>query len=683
MNTTVSTPAEPPRIYQPPTEVPSFKLTRWLPLILTVLAALWYASHVRVPADKDWDISEFGRIPVVVKGRHMPMDTFARSALMMIRKREEANLEPWKANTDHPKMVSATEWALGVMTNPEVADQQRVFRIDNPDVKGLFALPLDPDAAKQFDGKHFSWADLQPRWKEFEVELMRASRKDSKTQTPYEQALNALYSGTEYYRLLKLTFGPAAKGDLAAGLADFNAHLDRWRAAVDASRDGNNQSDPEIMQWDSENRLQSPLIAPRKGAEKIDETVWASAYEEVLAINRSEPAPTLGAYAQMAASYRAGDRVGFATAVRSHLSTIKNKDGFDADLKKASREQLFNFAAPFYYGMYLAVLAGLLAIAYWFDPARMEWSRRSATSLLTLTLIIMTAGHIVRIMIEGRPPVTNLYTSAIFIGWGATILGLVLEKFVPFSIGAVVAACMQFVSLWIGQFLAERDGTTFTVLEAVLNTNFWLATHVVIVTLGYASTFIAGFLAIVYVIFGTFTNRLSQPIAMLTRGASAESSAATETGKPLGKVLAQMVYAIACFATLFSFVGTVLGGLWADQSWGRFWGWDVKENGALMIVIWNAILLHARWGGLVRERGLMCLAIFGNVVTAWSWFGVNTLAIGLHTYGFTSEVAITLIGFAASQVGLIVLAWCACPSVIGKAPTRPTPPEAPAAQAAA
>jgi hypothetical protein len=71
-----------------------------------------------------------------------------------------------------------------------------------------------------------------------------------------------------------------------------------------------------------------------------------------------------------------------------------------------------------------------------------------------------------------------------------------------------------------------------------------------------------------------------------------------------------MVYGIVCFATLFSLIGTVLGGIWADQSWGRFWGWDPKENGALMIVLWNAVILHARWGGLVKQRGLMCLAIF-------------------------------------------------------------------------
>ena len=116
-----------------------------------------------------------------------------------------------------------------------------------------------------------------------------------------------------------------------------------------------------------------------------------------------------------------------------------------------------------------------------------------------------------------------------------------------------------------------------------------------------------------------------------------------------------MVYGIVCFATLFSFVGTVLGGIWADQSWGRFWGWDPKENGALLIVLWNAIILHARWGGLIRERGLMNLAVFGNIVTSFSWFGVNMLGIGLHSYGFMDAAFNWLILFIVSQVAIILL----------------------------
>src|SRR6478735_1447300 len=117
--------------------------------------------------------------------------------------------------------------------------------------------------------------------------------------------------------------------------------------------------------------------------------------------------------------------------------------------------------------------------------------------------------------------------------------------------------------------------------------------------------------------------------------------------------LARMTYGVVCFATLFSFVGTVLGGTWADQSWGRFWGWDPKGTGALLIVIWCAIILHARWGGLVRERGLMALAIFGNIVTSFSWFGVNMLGVGLHAYGFMDKAFQWLMFFIATQVVLI------------------------------
>jgi len=154
------------------------------------------------------------------------------------------------------------------------------------------------------------------------------------------------------------------------------------------------------------------------------------------------------------------------------------------------------------------------------------------------------------------------------------------------------------------------------------------------VTLGYSATFLAGFLALIYVVRGVFTKSLDD--------ATADS-------------LNRMVYGVVCFATVLSFVGTVLGGIWADQSWGRFWGWDPKENGALIIVLWNALILHARWGGMVKARGLMALAIFGNIVTAWSWFGVNMLGVGLHSYGFIDAAFWWLLIFVASQLAFIVV----------------------------
>ena len=123
----------------------------------------------------------------------------------------------------------------------------------------------------------------------------------------------------------------------------------------------------------------------------------------------------------------------------------------------------------------------------------------------------------------------------------------------------------------------------------------------------------------------------------------------------IGRELARMIYGTLCFAIFFSFVGTVLGGLWADDSWGRFWGWDPKENGALIIVLWNVLVLHARWDGMIKERGLAVLAIVGNIAVSWSMFGVNELGVGLHSYGFTEGIALALVIFVETQVAIVAL----------------------------
>jgi ABC-type transport system involved in cytochrome c biogenesis permease subunit len=282
--------------------------------------------------------------------------------------------------------------------------------------------------------------------------------------------------------------------------------------------------------------------------------------------------------------------------------------------------------------MTLYVLAFFFAVFSW-----LKWPDalgRSAFWLVAVAWVLATAGIGVRMWLEGRPPVTNLYSSALFVGWGSVALCLVLEAIYKNAIGSVAAGMIGFATLLIAHHLSLA-GDTLEMMRAVLDSNFWLATHVVVVATGYAATFLAGFLAIIYIVRGVFTSSLDRTTA---------------------DALARMVYGIVCFATLFSFVGTVLGGIWADQSWGRFWGWDPKENGALIIVVWNAIILHARWGGMVRARGLMALAVFGNIVTSWSWFGTNMLGIGLHSYGFTNAAFWALSIFVASQLALIAVA---------------------------
>ena len=179
--------------------------------------------------------------------------------------------------------------------------------------------------------------------------------------------------------------------------------------------------------------------------------------------------------------------------------------------------------------------------------------------------------------IEGRPPVTNLYSSALFISWGAVLLCFLTEKFLRLGIASAMGSLIGFGGLVVAHNLSidsslNPSGDTMEMMRAVLDSNFWLATHVVTITIGYSTTFLAGFLGIAYV------------FSMLFRAFVKSSS----QGKDLDRTLVSMIFGITCFSLFFSLVGTVLVGIWADQSWGRFWGWDAKENGALLIVIWNA-----------------------------------------------------------------------------------------------
>ena len=217
-----------------------------------------------------------------------------------------------------------------------------------------------------------------------------------------------------------------------------------------------------------------------------------------------------------------------------------------------------------------------------------------------------------------------------FVGWGAVALCLVLERFYRNGIGTVAGGVIGFATLLIAHHLA-LGGDTMEMMRAVLDSNFWLATHVVTIAIGYSATFLAGFLAVIYVVRGVLTRSLDH--------ATASS-------------LARMIYGVVCFATLFSFVGTILGGIWADQSWGRFLGLGPEGERRAADRDLEFDLLHARWGGYVQARGLAVLAIFGNIVTAWSWFGVNMLGVGLHSYGFMDAAFWWLLGFAISQVAL-------------------------------
>ncbi|MGE4159751.1 MAG: cytochrome c biogenesis protein [Planctomycetota bacterium] len=329
-------------------------------------------------------------------------------------------------------------------------------------------------------------------------------------------------------------------------------------------------------------------------------------------------------YANMASSYRSpafGDSV---------LATKKEISNFSL-AGSGSLELLFNRLDPFGTCLELYVLILLLTCLSWIRDTRVLSSM--AVKVMGLALIWHTLALIIRMIIHGRPPVTNLYSSAVFVGWAICFLCFYLEMKKSEGLAPFFAGLCGFGSLLLADALSA-EGETMEAMRAVLDTNFWLATHVVSITLGYAACFLAGVIGLYSVLRGVLTRSLDQATA---------------------KSLYSMCYGVLCFSLIFSFVGTLLGGIWADQSWGRFWGWDPKENGALLIVLFTAAILHARMGGIIGRRGLWLAAIFGNVVTSWSWFGVNMLGVGLHSYGFMEGALWNLAFFDMSQLAVILL----------------------------
>ncbi len=610
-------------------------MKKWLPLIITLIFVGMVGGKLGRPKDKagEFPTVEFGKLPIVESGRIQPLDSLARNSLLQLRGKQTLNTEPWKSNFDNPKILSAIEWMMEVMMDPATADTRPAFRIDHSDVKGLLGVPMDANEKAQSDGKHYTWKQIEPRFAALQSETQRAFRVKDELRDAYQRALVDLWKAIRAYKTLKVALGSAAGGDLAKGLETDLAMLKKAREAFEAQMDGK-APDAEALAWFSEREDEAvPLVLPPSGGQDA-RAEWSRAVRDLLNIERGgQPNFALASYAKMAAAYRAKDATAFSTAVADYRAALEGTQEGTRRLKKASSEQWFNYTQLFYQGMIISVVAFLFAVLMWFSPMRMEWSRRTAVWLTWFTLIIITGGLIFRMVHEGRPPVTNLYSSALFIAWGAALFGVLMETFWPRGLGVAVASLMAFICLTVAHYLS-LDGDTLIMLRAVLDTNFWLATHVVIVTLGYAATFVAGFLGIFYVMNGVFTKNITPD---------------------LNKAFYSACFAIVCFAMLFSFVGTVLGGIWADQSWGRFWGWDPKENGALLIVIWNALILHARLGGLVRERGFMNLTIFGNAVTAWSWFGTNMLGIGLHSYGFMDAAFYALHGFIIFNVVVIAL----------------------------
>lgn len=612
-----------------PTRWPTF--AKWFPTLVVLLFAGYLVgkSHMPESTPSEARIYEFGKLPLVYEGRVKPFDTLARNSLQVLSSHQEWGI--WnEADGTVTGKLPAIRWLLDVISNKEGGNDHQVFAIDNLDLLSALDLKFRPGFRRysytEIMKKRSSAANA-PDGSEFQTQVRLAAQTPEKNRSLYQAKVMELARKTQFYEVLVMSFrSPPLVADekqiaesfqraqaLIAQLNEAGAPHVVPPTAADASWSILMQADLDYMRNKALNQPLNPATAV------LSEMLAAYARDDVATFNQQ-----LIAYRDILGRYE--------RSLEQNAPLLASSGVAKAEIMsqaKSDFEVFFNQFSPFYYAMVLYLIAfvfGILSWIGWTQPLR-----KSSIWLLWLTFALHTFALVARIYISGRPPITNLYSTAIFIGWAVVLMSLIFESIYRLGLGNIVAAVIGFLSLFLAYNLS-LDGDTFIVLQAVLDTQFWLATHVVTINLGYAGTYAAGAWGIIYIMFGYVFPVLDDDARH--------------------KVL-RTLYGTLCFAIFFSFIGTVLGGLWADDSWGRFWGWDPKENGALMIVLWNALVLHARWGGMVKGRGLATLAVLGNIVTTWSYFGVNAYGVGLHAYGNSgSSIAMWLLAFGATQLAI-------------------------------
>lgn len=607
---------------------PTYPLNKIIYSLIFGIAALVVLGGLRsTKSASDFDIDSFSELPVQVGGRIKPLDSVARNTLLILSARQ-------KVITTEGQTLSPIEWFMDLTMRPELADTYPVFKIEFPDDLGVAGLAKEGE-------RYYSFNDLVPYFAELR-RLHGEINPEPKKRSPYENQIADLNDGLNLYHGVMHSLHPIGSPERLDSLIDeYQSYLSlvggQGMAELRKQQAGEDFDAKVLNSFiffaDDYLKLSQTahlrVVPPPPPVDPMED--WKNIGLELLDIMRGDPlSPYVTSYASLTMAYRSGDAAQFNKDVESLRQRFIAD--FPSDIGRVHFERIFNNLQPFYLSMQLYVLIFLVVCISW-----LRWPKelgRAAFWVLLLAFAIHTFGLLSRMYIQGRPPVTNLYSSAVFVGWGAVLLGAFIEKFYKNGIGAAMASLVGFATLIIAHHLA-MSGDTLEMMRAVLDSNFWLATHVVVITFGYSAMYFAGALGLIFVVLGLFSKGFNKETA---------------------RSLSGMVYGITCFAALFSLVGTILGGIWADQSWGRFWGWDPKENGALMIVVMAAIFLHARWGGICKERGLMALAICGNIITTWSWFGVNLLGVGLHSYGFTNSGFYWMLGFVLSQLVFICMA---------------------------
>ena len=453
--------------------------------------------------------------------------------------------------------VPAIDWLIDLLADPHIGFKQRVFKLRNPEVVQSLGL--------EWDNIHtYSYHEILDGLESQRELLIQIHAKPVDELSIIESQLKELH-------------------------ANFQKFANMWWHLKIIPPISDNPEDSWISPWEVES-------------------------EQALSENQRN---LLFNFLEYLNKKLQNDTLGMDMAMSNYYNELNTNYSILIDSHRLKLETWYNEANMFYISLAFYILAFLLLGFSWVTAPILL--KKIAYFSLIIGFLLHGGGLCLRMYIMQRPPVTTLYESIIFVSFIANLCAIILEYIRKDGLGIFIGSISGAIFHYIG-FKYSVDGDTMGMLVAVLNSNFWLATHVTTITIGYGTSLMAGFMGHIY---------LGMAILYPERTSSL-------------KEIYNNTFGITLMALFFSLFGTILGGIWADQSWGRFWGWDPKENGAMLICMWHLMMIHMRLSGMVKGPGFALGMVLNNIIVALAWFGVNLLSVGLHSYGFASGIAINL-----------------------------------------
>ena len=577
------------------------------------------------------DDFDYKNIPVQENGRIKPLDTFAENQLLAIYSKRTLRSSALPEDVKQNKL-SAIDWLFDIMLHPNDADKYKVFNIRNPEIVGSLGLTWD---ANHLYNRRDVLIGLQHQL-DYITKVQSIPEDD---RSPFDQQMLHVYNNVIRFQELSFSFTclldiiqikelTIAKS-MGIEYGESVSYYTIMKNAQVLNPYIKNITTKKEDTWTDIDREVSRIIVELN---KIDQDKFARVLKVIPPENISSEESWFSVW-----EFMDGREIGIKQEkILNSLSTFLNAKLYEKEpridnamqeyknalglynetinMKHVEIETWYNKVDVFIKSISLYIGAFFLLVISWMTKPILL--RKIAFIALLMGFGFHFYGILLRIIIMQRPPISTLYESIIFVN----LIGVICACFLEWSrkdgmgifIGTICGTVLHFVG-----FGYANDGDTLGMLVAVLNSNFWLATHVTTITIGYGTSLFAGLIGHVYLL-------------QIIRDPSNTQYIRTINANMFGATI---------FALFFTLFGTILGGIWADQSWGRFWGWDPKENGALLIVMWQIMMLHMRITGYVKPIGFALGMILNNIVVILAWFGVNLLGVGLHSYGFATGIA--------------------------------------------